>query len=176
METNEIQQTQPSVMSTGVKFGLILAVISIASMLIQFVIGTSPFSGGWLNSVISIALTVAVVVFAHKAFKENNEGFMSYGQGLGIAMVTVLVSILVGMIFSYVYLNMIDPSAYDAIWEKAAADMEAQGQSQDAIEMGLGWGKKLFWVFYLVGGAFWGLIIGLVVTIFTQKKAPEQTF
>jgi hypothetical protein len=176
METNEIQQAKPSAMSVGLKFGLILAIISIASMLIQFVIGTSPFSGGWLNSIISIALTVAVVVFAHKNFKENGDGFMSYGQGLGIAMITVIVSIVVGMIFSYVYLNMIDPSAFDAIWEKAAADMEAKGQSQEQIDMGLGWGKKLFWLFYLVGGAFWGLIIGLVVTIFTQKKAPEQTF
>ncbi len=163
-------------MSVGLKFGLILAIVSIASMLIQFVAGTSPFSGGWANSLISLALTVGVVVFAHKNFKENGDGYMTYGQGFGIAMITVLVSIVIGMIFSYVYLNMIDPTAFDAIWEKAEADMEAQGQSDEQIEMGLGWARKLFWVFYLIGGLFWGVVIGLIVTIFTQKKAPEQTF
>ncbi len=101
---------------------------------------------------------------------------MSYGQGLGIAMVVGIVSLILGGLFLYIYISFIDTSAFEAVWEKAAADMEANGQSQEQIDMGMEWGRKLFWPMYILGGAFGSFIVGLIVSIFTQKKAPEQTF
>lgn len=166
---------QPTAMSVGLKYGVILGLSSIALNILMFVVGLNPFEGGW-KGWIGMLLAVAIIVLAHKNFKESGSGFMTYGQGLGIAMIAFLISMVLSGIFSYVYLNFIDPSAFEAIWEKAAADMEAKGQSQEQIDMGLGWGRKLFWVFFIVGGAFMGLICGLVVSIFTQKKAPETAF
>jgi hypothetical protein len=165
-----------TVMSTALKFGLILGLLSVIQSLVVFAIGSNPFTSNWINTCVAIAVSVAVIVFAQKAFKDGGDGYMSYGQGLGIAIVVSLIAIVIGMIFSYIYINFIDTSAFEAIWEKAAEDMENKGQSQEQIDMAMGWGRKLFWVFYLVGGAFWALITGLIVTIFTQKKAPEQTF
>jgi hypothetical protein len=175
MEENNVA-VKPTVMSVGVKFGLILGVVSIVILLVRFFAGMNPMENNWMNNVISLLLTVGAVVFAHKNFKESGDGYMSYGQGLGIAMVTVIISTILSGIFLYVYMNYVDTSAWDAIWEKAEEDMVAQGQSEEAIEMGLGWGKKLFWVFFPLGAAFWGLIIGLIVSIFTQKKSPETAF
>ncbi len=175
METNEVS-TKPSVLSVGLKFGAILGLASIVIHLVQVAIGANPMDNSWVNNIINLVLVVGVVVFAHKAFKENGDGYMSYGQGLGLAMVVVLVSLVISAIWMLIYFNIIDTSAFDAIWEKAAADMEAKGQSDEQIEMAMTWGRKLFWVFFLAGSLFWGLIIGLIVTIFTQKKAPEQAF
>lgn len=173
MEENQQSAKQaPSVMSVGLRYGLILSAISIAYMLIVIIMGSSPFEQDW-KSYLSFIWIIGAIVLAHKYFKENGDGYMSYGQGFGIGFLTCLVSIIVGMIFSYIYINFVDQSIFDAVWEKAAADMEAQGQSQEAIEMGLEWGRKLFWVFYLLGGAFWCTIISLIVAIFTQKKRPE---
>jgi hypothetical protein len=175
MEETTAKTEQPTAMSVGFKYGLILGLISIVLTIIFFVVGMNPFEGGW-KSWLNTCLAILFVVLAHKNFKDNGDGFMSYGQGLGIAMVTFLVSMVVSGIFSYIYLQFIDPSAFEQIWEKAAADMEAKGQSQDQIDVAMSWGRKLFWVFFIVGGAFIGLLIGLVVSIFTQKKAPEQAF
>lgn len=172
----ETTTSSPTAMSIGLKFGAILGLASIVQTLIGFAIGSNPLSNNWVNTVIAIAVSVAVIVFAHKAFKDGGDGYMGYGQGLGIAMVTSLVSLVITGLFTYIYINFIDTNAFEEIWEKAAADMEAKGQSQEAIDMGMSWGRKLFWVFYALGGAFGGLIVGLIVTIFTQKKAPEQTF
>jgi|SRR5688572_26324374 len=168
--------SSPTVMSVGLKFGLILGLVSVVQSLVVFALGSNPFTNNWLNTTIAILISVGAVIFAQKAFKDGGDGFMSYGQGLGIAMVVSMVAIVIGMVFSYIYINFIDPSAFEAVWEKAAEDMQAQGQSEEQMEMGLEWGRKLFWVFYLIGGAFWALIIGLIVTIFTQKKAPESKF
>ena len=175
MEANEVT-SKPTVMSTGLKFGLILGVVSIAVNLIQTLVGSNPMENNWVQNVINIVLTVTAIVFAHKSFKDNGDGYMTYGQGFGIALITVLVSLVIGGLYTFIYLTYIDPGAFEAIWEKAAADMEAQGQSDEAIEMGLGFARNFFWVFFIVGGLFWGCILGLIVSIFTQKKAPEQAF
>lgn len=170
-----IKTEQPTVMSVGLKYGLILGLASIAVNIIFFAIGMNPFEGGW-KGWIGTVLAIGMIVLAHKNFKDSGSGFMTYGQGLGLSMITFLVSMVLGGIFSYVYLNFIDPTAFEAIWEKAAADMEAKGQSEDQIELGLSWGRKLFWVFFIVGSLFMGLIVGLIVSIFTQKKPPETMF
>lgn len=175
MEENQQKDQPPSVMSVSLRYGLILSAVSIIYMLVLIVLGASPFEQDW-KAYVNFIFIVGVFVLAHKYFKENGDGFMSYGQGFGIGFLTTLVSTIVGMIFSYIYINFVDPSVFEAIWEKAAADMEEQGQNEEAIEMGMEWGRKLFWLFYLLGSLFWGSIIALLVTIFTQKKRPEVTF
>jgi hypothetical protein len=165
-----------TVMSVGLKFGLILGLASVVQSLVVFAIGSNPLSSNWVNTCVAILVSIGVIVFAQKTFKDSGDGFMSYGQGLGIAMIVSMIAIVIGMIFIYIYINFIDTSAFEEVWEKAAADMEAKGNTQEQIDIGLEWGRKLFWVFYLIGGVFGSLITGLIVTIFTQKKAPEQTF
>jgi hypothetical protein len=178
MEENKINapldsspQDQPSVMSVGLRYGLILTAISIIYMLVLIAVGSSPFEQDW-KGYVNFIFIIAVFVMAHKYFKDNGDSYMSYGQGFGITFMVTLISTIIGMIFSYVYINFIDPGVFEMIWEKAEADMIEKGQNEEAIQMGLEWGRKLFWVFYLVGSLFWGAIIGLIVTIFTQKKRP----
>ena len=165
------EQGQPGVMAVGLRYGLMLGAVSIIYMLVLIVAGTSPFEQGW-QGYVGFIFMIGAYVLAHKYFKENGDSYMSYGQGFGITFVITIVSTIVGMIFSYIYINYVDPNVFEAIWQKAEADMIEQGQSEEAIRMGMEWGRKLFWVFYLVGSLFWGAVIGLIVTIFTQKKRP----
>jgi hypothetical protein len=167
---------RPTVISVGLKFGLILGLVSIAITMITIAIGNNPVDDSWLNRLLSLVLGVIAVVLAHKNFKDRGDGFMNYGQGLGIAVIVCVVSMILSAIILYLYLNFIDPSVYDAIWEKAEEDMIASGNTEDQIEMGLSIAKRFFWLIFAMAGAFWGLIIGLIVTIFTQNKAPETAF
>ena len=159
-------------MSVGIRYGLVLTAISIIYMLVLIVAGASPFEQDW-KGYVQIVFLILIYVLAHKYFKDNGDSYMSYGQGFVITFVITVVSTIIGMIFSYVYINFVDPSIFDLIWQNAEAKMIEQGQTEEAIQMGLEWGRKLFWVFYLIGGLFWGVIAGLIVTIFTQKKRPE---
>lgn len=162
--------TPPSVMSVGVRYGLILAAISIIYTLILVALGSNPFVQDW-KSYIQFVFIVIAVVLAHKYYKDNGDSYMSYGTGFGIAFVTVIVSMIIGMIFTIVYVKFIDTNAMEAMYDKIRMDMEEKGQGEQA-EVAIEWTKKLFWVFYIVGSLFWGAIIGLIVTIFTQKKRP----
>lgn len=159
--------------SVGLRYGLILSLVSIIFSLIQTALGANPLDQGW-QAYLSIVFVIIVVVLAHKYFKENGDGYMSYGQGFGIAFITLVISIIIAGLYTYVYAKYVDTTLMDQVWEKTRQKMEDQGQSEENIEMGLGLVKKLFWIIYVFGGMFWGLIVGLIVPIFTQKKRPEM--
>lgn len=171
----ETTKQKPSAFSVGLKFGLILAVVSIAVMMISIAFGSNPFKSDWIKGLLNFAITVAVVVFAHKSFKDSGDGYMSYGQGLGVAFITIMVSVIIGGIFSYVYTSFVDTNVLEEVWQKTAEDMEAQGQSQEAIDMAISWTKKLFWPIYFIGAGFMALIVGLIVSIFTKNSNPETS-
>jgi hypothetical protein len=170
-----VSANQPSVMSIGLKFGLIVGLASIVYNIIIIALGYNPYINSW-RGFIAIAISIAIIVFAHKNFKESGDGFMSFGQGVGITVIAFIVSTILTLIFTYSHLTYLSPAMWEEIWIKNADDMAAKGQSEDQIKMGTEWGKKLFYIIYVVIGIFFGLIVGLIVSIFTQKKRPEQAF
>lgn len=162
--------TPPSVMSVGLRYGSILAAVSIIYTLILVAFGVNPFIQDW-KAYVHFIFIIAIVVMAQKYYKDNGDGYMPYGTGFGIAFITIVVSMLIGMIFNVIYVKFVDTGAMEAMYDKIRMDMEEKGQGAQA-DMAIEMTRKLFWVFYIVGSLFWGAIIGLIVTIFTQKKRP----
>jgi len=163
--------------SVGIRYGLILGLISIFYFLI-FAMSDLDMQSGlgrWGTTLIAIV----IVFLAHKFFKDNGDGFMSYGQGIGIGFWIGLTSSVLSSIFTFVYVKFIDDSFITKIRDKAMEDMQAKGQSEDQIEMGM----KFVDMFtqplaMLLFGLFIGVlilvIVALIMTIFTQKPKPEQ--
>ena len=164
--------------STGIRYGVINGVIYIAYFLILTAadIDMSKGFGRWGGLIITIVL----VFLAHKYYKENGDGFMTYGQGVGIGFWMGLVSSVISSIFTYIYAKLIDPTYITTIREKAIEDMEAKGQSQEQIDAAM----KFVEMFtsaeaILFFGLFFGIlimvIIALIISIFTQKPHPETS-
>lgn len=157
--------------SVGVKYGLISAAVSIVMFLGLALSGMNPFDNtmNWIGAAISIL----IIVLAHREFKANGDGFMSYGQGFNIGFWMLLVGIVVGGGFTYIYTNFIDTSVMENFYRLQAEKMQEQGMPDEQIEVAQEWTRKLFWVFYVVFGFIFGLIIPAIVSIFTQKKNPQ---
>ncbi len=169
MENNEIEPA--TTRSVGVRFGLIVAVISIVLFIIPAVIGQNPFKGVW--SWIGIVIGIGLLVFAHKSFKDDGDGFMNYGQGIGIAFWMALVSTLIAVPFMYAYISFIDVNPFELFMDQQQEEMAAKGTPENIIETSTEWTRKLFWPIALVMGLLFNIIIALIVTIFTQKKDPN---
>jgi len=163
--------------SVGIRYGIIMSLISIVYFLLFANLDMDSFLslGRWGNTVIGIV----ILVLAHIYFKQNGDGFMSYGQGVGIAFWAGLVSSVIGSIFTYVYIKFFDSSMITAIRESSIRQMEEKGQSDEQIEMAM----KFVDMFtnaeaMLLFGLFFGIlglvVIGLIVSIFTQKARPER--
>ena len=106
MEDNSIEPL--TTRTVGIRYGMIFGVISIVYFLI-FVLADLDMTQGigrWGTSLISLV----IVFLAHKYYKENGDGFMSYGQGIGIGFWIGLVASVASSIFTYIYLKFIDDS------------------------------------------------------------------
>ena len=169
MESNEMESV--TTRSIGVRFGLISAVISIVLFIIPAVIGQNPFKGVW--NWVGMVVGIGIIVFAHKSFKDDGDGYMNYGQGIGIAFWMALVSTLIAVSFMYAYISFIDVNPFELFMEQQQEEMAAKGTPENIIETSTEWTRKLFWPIALVMGLLGSIIIALIVTIFTQKKDPN---
>jgi len=162
--------------STGIRYGIIMGTISIVYFLI-FVIADLDMSKGigrWGTTLIAIV----VIYLAHKYYKDNGDGFMSYGQGVGIGFWVGLVSAVIGNVFTYIYVKFIDEGFIAKIRENALREMEDQGQSDEQIEMAMKFvnmftGAEALLLFGLFFGILMLVIIALIVSLITQKQQPE---
>ncbi len=171
------ENNEKSVVSTrdaGIRYGLFSGVISIVLFLIPALLGQNPFQGVW--NWVGIPIVITLIVLAHKYFKDEGDGFMSYGQGVGVGFWLALVGTVIAGLFSFVYLTFIDSAPFDLMLEETQFKMEEQGTPEEAIDMAMTWTKNLFWPIYAMGGILGGLIIALIISIFTQKKSPEESF
>ncbi len=169
MESNEMESV--TARSIGIRFGLISAVISIVLFIIPAVIGQNPFKGVW--NWVGMVVGIGIIVFAHKSFKDDGDGYMNYGQGIGIAFWMALVSTLIAVSFMYAYISFIDVNPFELFMEQQQEEMAAKGTPENIIETSTEWTRKLFWPIALVMGLLGSIIIALIVTIFTQKKDPN---
>jgi hypothetical protein len=172
----ETAKPSVSTRSAGVRYGLIMAVISIAYFVILTVASVDMTSGigRWSSSIFYIG----VIYLAHKYFKDNGDGFMSYGQGMGVAFWLSLVCTVIYSVFFYIYVKFIDSSFIQAIKDKQMSEMEGRGMSEEQIDQamkmaGAFMSPEAMFGFSIVGGIIFMMFIALIVTIFTQKKDAE---
>jgi hypothetical protein len=177
MEDNVTTTSTVTTRSVGIRYGIINGLIQIVYFLIATTAGFAMSSGfaPWIGFLISIVM----LFLAHKYYKENGDGYMTYGQGIGIGFWTGLVSASISAIFTYIYAK-IDSSYIASIREKAIQDMEAQGQSQQAIDTAMKFvemftSAESLLIMGLIFGIIGMLIIAVVMTIFTQRPQPETS-
>ncbi len=177
MEDNSESQSI-STRSAGIRYGLILGVVSIVYFLLLTILSvdmTGPIK------YVSYLMAAAFIFLAHKYFKDNGDGFMGYGQGIGIAFWMSIISSVISSVFTFIYIKFVDSGFIDALKEKQLEQFQEKGMTDQQIDQAMSFSDMFMTpgailIFGLVGGILGTVIIALIVTIFTQKKAPEQTF
>ncbi|HEY0743563.1 MAG TPA: DUF4199 domain-containing protein [Chryseosolibacter sp.] len=179
MEQNSTAIDNVTTRSAGVRYGLIAAVIGIVYFLALTSAGIDMQEGAWRW--VGYVITIVLVVLAHKYFKDNNGSFMSYGQGVGIAFWLALVSSAINSVFTYIYIKFVDTAFMDSAKQKQIEQMQERGMSDEQIDQAMQISAmfmtpEAIFGFALVFGIIGTVIIGLIISIFTQKKAAEQAY
>ncbi len=178
MET-QVNAPQVTTRSVGIRFGIIAALIGIAYFLVLNVAGIDQTQGIW--KWVGYAITLALVILAQKQFKDKGDGYMSYGQGIGVAFWMGIVSAVISSIFVYIYIKFIDTGFLQVVKDRQIEVMQQKGMSDEQIDQGMKIAAmfmtpEAMFMMMLLGGILITIIIALIVTIFTQKKNPEPAF
>lgn len=167
-------ESRPTVRSIGIKYGLFGAGLAVLQFLVLVMLGANAFDNKW--SWIGIVITIALIVFAHREFKQEGDGFMSYGQGVGIGFWMAVISVIITGAFTLIYTSFIEPETMERFYDAQRIQMEDKNMPDDQIDMAISWTQKLFWWMYFFMGIFFGTLLAVIVSIFTQKKNPQPAF
>ena len=150
------------------------------------IVGLSLWASGkyfelqWVGSLAGIIATIVFIVLGINKFKNNNGGFMSWGEGLKIGMGIVMISAVISVIYTLLLTNVIDPELQAqgmAIQEQAWVD---QGLSSDQIESAKEMTEKfqsplIISGIILIFAAFIGFVISAIAAAI-MKKSEEDSY
>ena len=168
------EQENVTVKQVSMKWGLYLGMVLIIYgmiLLVADLVGNQTL--GYVNYVF-----VAVFMYlAHKSFKDEGNGYMSYGQGLGIGTLMAVVGVAISTVFSFLYVTLVDDSMMETIREVTEQSFIDQGMTDAQIEQAMSVSEKMMTpaIMFPIGFIFMviiSFIIALIISAITKNPDP----
>nr|WP_295927222.1 DUF4199 domain-containing protein [uncultured Dyadobacter sp.] len=167
-------EEKTSTARVALKYGVLAAVVTIVYSTILYVAGLGQ--NRWLSSMSYIFMIVAIV-WAMKDFREQNNGFISYGEGLGLGSLTAAVLGVLSSAFTLFYIQFIDNTLLAQGLDQVREDMERQGKDDAQIEQAIEISQKfmspgIVFVTVILGYLVMGFIVSLIIAAIMRREKP----
>jgi len=167
----------------GVRYGLILGLVSAALSIVFIMTNTIDFSGtksNYLSSIISWAVSIFFFYKAIDTYKNEMNGYITLGKCISVSLWVGLVSGLISAVFMFVYFKFIDPTFIDKTMDLMRANLEEKGMEASQIETAINMSSMFLSPasmagFTLIGSMFMALILGLILGLILKKDPPSFT-
>lgn len=159
----------------ALKWGLIYGLLSIVVTTVMYTFNL--LSQQWINTVFSVLLSLAVLFFAYREYRDLNNGYMSFGQGLGLGMLLFVTGGVLFAGFDVLYKKVIDPGIVDKLLEITEMQYEKSGLSPEAIEQAIETARPFIAgpfapVIIIFSYALTGFICSLIMAAIMKKNPP----
>ncbi len=182
---NYIDPTSVSPKSTAMRYGLIWGLIAIVLGLLAHIMGwNDPVNPNPTMSLIlgaiSLGLTITMLVLAVRQHRDQElGGYITFGRGFYTGFMTTLIYALIATVWAYILMNLIAPDMFAGIEDKMISDLEAQGKSDEEIEMAVSFSSMFtspmaLTVMTFFGSLIFGSLVSLVVGAVMKKDAPNM--
>ncbi|WP_439130935.1 DUF4199 domain-containing protein [Polaribacter sp.] len=165
------------ILNNGLYFGLLLVVAS----LVPYALGMhlEP-TAGYINFGVILLGIILFPILGMNKFKNTNEGFMSWGQGVKIGVGIVLIGTIISTLYQLVFTSVIEPDFYAQVEEVTRLALVDAGLTEEQIEMQLemqgkfqgtavGYGMGLLFMTFI------GFISSAIIAA-VKKKSEEDTY
>ncbi len=171
-------ENQVNSQSIILNYGLILGVIGSIVHLALWATG-NLIELNWVNSLVWFIGLIAFVIIGIKKFKEASGGFMSWGQGVKIGIGIALISGVVSVIYTLLFMNVIDPGFQDLAMEAQQQAWLDNGMTEEQIETFTESAKNfqgpgMIAALILGMSAFFGFIISAITSAVMKKTEEDQ--
>jgi len=174
-----MEDQQKPTTKIALNYGLILGFISILFHVALFAMG-KHLEQNTAVMLISIAITALILVLGIKKYKEANEGFLTLGQGLKTGIAIAMISSIIYIIYTLVFMNFIAPESMEQGLEIARQKLlENPNMSEDQIEQALEMQKKFSGPAFLIPvmlifSLFIGFVVSLIASLIMKKSEEDQ--
>jgi hypothetical protein len=168
-----MEKKNTSVFYNGLVWGAILGFAGVIySVLLYMLDQTANQALGYVSILISLVL----LVLGMKSYRNSVlDGVMPFGKAFGFGMVVIAVSALIGTIYQYIMVTVIDPDIMIKMMEAAEEKMISKGIPDEALEQAMNITKKfmqpgLMAAIGLATSLFFGTIMSLIVAAIMKKE------
>jgi hypothetical protein len=169
----------PSIKSTIITFGVILGSISVAFQLMLFFLDMH-YKNDSTAGIVSLIIMIGVLLYSFISFKKQNEGFLSLSEALKIGIGVSLISALIGIVYTQILVNFLDPDTMKKSLELSMDTMRAENPEmpQEALDTARSMQEKMsspliFSAVQIIFALFFGFIISLIGGLIVKKSRPE---
>jgi hypothetical protein len=176
--------TSVSNRALALRYGAIWGGVSILVSLVGFLSNTDPAMPDagplkWVYMLVGFGAAIWAVTTAIKTDRDQQlGGYISVGRCVGLGALIGLIAGAIGGVWMLLYTTIINPGFQDQMKEAMVAQWEAQGMTEEQIEMAAGMssmftGPVFMAISQVIGGAIFGLIIGLVAGLIMKRDRPH---
>lgn len=171
-----MEQKTTSIWKSSITSGIYVGIALILLSVVYYVTGnTFAKSAQW----VSYAVMLVGIVLAQLGYRKSLGGFMTYGQGLGIGVLTMLFASLLSGIYTILLYEVIDPSLKEQLRLFTEEQMLKRGLPEEQLNAAVDVATKMqspvmMFVMSLFGGTLVGLIMSLITSIFIKKNPTED--
>ncbi len=170
---------------TGIRYGFIAALISIALGLVASTAGLIDYTqqnsaGNWIISLLNYAIVIGALVMGMKKHRTDLGGYMTFGQGFMVGLWATLIMAVITLVWTYVNFSFIEAGAIETMMEASRDQMIERGLSEEQIDQAMQFSSwmmnpAMLSIFGAIGSLIGGLIISLIVAAVMQRKPPVDT-
>jgi heme/copper-type cytochrome/quinol oxidase subunit 4 len=174
----EMPEAEKPMWKHAITYGLYYAALSIVISVIAYMTGTitaQPLQ--WISTLIMIVAVVLIQLH----YRKTLGGYISYGQSLGIAVLSLLMAAVPIAIYTWCLYTWIDPGLLEQIRLTTEEQLVGRGMSEEQISATMAFSSKFQTPAILAFSQFFnlpltGVIIGLISSIFVKKQSPDNIF
>ncbi|MFM9985076.1 MAG: DUF4199 domain-containing protein [Flavobacteriales bacterium] len=161
------------IFSSALFYGVILAAISIGAGVVAHI--TDWDTQGTSFKLLTWAIFIGGITWTLWHYKkQKNNGYLRYGQGVGLSVVTGLVAGILGAIYIVIYMKFINTGMVDEIMEQSYEQMADQGMSDTQIDQAMEMTSMFmtpgfFAIISVLSWVIISLIIGLIASAFMKR-------
>jgi len=161
-------------LNNGVSLGIAMVLFS----LVMYATG-NHLKPHWSGSIITGVLFVGIIVFGIKKFKEANGGFLSWGKGVKIGVGIAVLAGLINVIYSYIFMNFIEPDYMNQMMEIQNQAFIDQGMTEEQIDVANEMSEKfqspgIVAAMGIIAYAIGGFIVSAIAAAIMKKSEEEQ--
>jgi len=170
---------EKSTFSLALKPGLIISGALVAYSLVLWATIPDMESQkyfGWVNYLIMAA---GFYYYASLYRNEHKNTGFTFGDGFIFMLYMTIVISLVQAVYTYVLMTWLDPAMVQKLLDQATEEMYKKDLPEEQIEQSLKIVSFMFkpWFMSIIsifGNMIGGIILGLIMSLFTKKEAPVQ--
>ncbi|HLP33352.1 MAG TPA: DUF4199 domain-containing protein [Bacteroidia bacterium] len=166
---------------TAMKWGAIMGFAGIIVTLVFYFTTGKMDSKNPFQMILGFAIIIGGLIMCVKEQRDElQNGYISFGRALGVAMLTVLFSSIISGFFTYVFLKFGATDILQNMVTEIEDKMREQGQSDEQIELSISMMSKMMQPGIItIMGVFMSALMSLVPALIiaaVMKKEQEAGF